>query len=123
MMKKALREKEILELRRSGISLNEIGLKYNISRERVRQICGNRSYCGVLSAKLHKIPYLGLRHWLEENKYSMSEVCEKMGYSTHDSSRNFMSQLFCGKRQLTKNNIDKLLKITNMTYEELFKEK
>lgn len=60
------RNKEIYKLRESGLTLQEVGNKFSITRERVRQICYRLSPAGLIQIRKIGIEKEYQRKWLEE---------------------------------------------------------
>lgn len=108
-------------MRNDGYTLQQIGDTFGCSREYVRQCLGNRSYSGTLKRTVEQIPFIGLRNWIDENKISVAELCEKMGLSEANGSQTYLTTYIYGKHEFRKSHIDKLIEITNIPYEELFR--
>lgn len=65
-------------------------------------------------------PYPVLTQWMNDNQITRQELAEKLGYSPSTVSYYIITKIMRTDK-FTKKEIDKLLEITGMTYEELFK--
>lgn len=65
-------------------------------------------------------PYPVLTQWMNDNQITRQELAEKLGYSPSTGSYYIITKIMRTDK-FTKKEIDKLLEITGMTYEELFK--
>ena len=114
------RKKYMQELYDSGMTLKEIGKKVGISSQRVSQIIGGQRRVRFRYHTANKVVYSGLRKWMNENKVSVNELTRRLyGNSDPESVRRTRDKLW-GKHEFTKTYIDKILKITGQTYEEIF---
>lgn len=122
---KADRNKEIIELRRSGMAQTKIGKMYGISRQRVDQICKGTKpitkhdpcHSGKTARALRlECVFPNIRRFMIDNKLVESTFGELLGLS-----QNTVSTWLTGKAAPRKDTIDKILEITNMTYEEAFR--
>lgn len=111
---------EKLELREQGLSYTQIAEKLGVSPQAVRQALAkhNPKYFQFVTEK--GCIYKGLREWMNENKVSRAELIRRMGYEplseTHTRFGNYLS----GRSDFRKTNIDGILKVTGMTYEQAF---
>lgn len=105
-----------LDERKKGMTYREIADKYGVSFQSVHSTCIRQD--GTYRVHIiHKkgCIYPNLRKWLNEDRVRRDAFFKSMkGYPV----REYMK----GERQPKKNAIDLMLKITGMTYEELFKE-
>ena len=108
-------------MREDGYTLQEIGDCFSVSREYVRQLLGNRSYSGTLKKKISKIPYIGLRDHIDDNKLSLAELCRKIDWNEYPGSQSCFSEYLRGNHEMKMWMIDKLIEITNIPYENLFR--
>ena len=114
------RKEDMKKLYESGMSLQEIADEMGISRQRVHQIIGkqNKSLFKPFTAK--RCVYAGLRKWLNDNKVSTAELTRRLYGNTHGENYERTRLRLCGSKELNKTYIDKLLKITGLTYDEAF---
>lgn len=105
---------EMFRLRIEGRSLQEIGGRFGITRERVRQIL-NKPHAGGIATRC---VYPAIRRYLETNVISQKDLAERIGVSNSG-----LTNVLLGKRQPNKRTIDKILSETGLTYEEAFSTK
>lgn len=110
----------IFELRLDGMTLEEIGKEYGISRERVRQILEEVTHGYDRKARcsyMRRCIYPGLKNWLLENRMTASELNKELAFAGKPT-------LFYNRMTgVTKFNIDEIktiLAYTGMTFEEAF---
>ena len=103
---------EMFQLRIEGCSLQEIGDKFGITRERVRMIL-NKPVVGGL---FRDCIYPAIANYINDNHIVVKDFAERMGcsYAT-------LHSLLSGKRGTIKSVIDKILSETGLTYEEAFR--
>ena len=105
---------DICAMKLNGYTLQEIGDKYGVSRERIRQIL--QGICNPKPRRCHADwLYPNIAKWANESRISNNRLGELLGV-TNTAVRNYM----IGKRDLPKRVIDKLIEISGMTYEKLF---
>lgn len=107
-------EMDIFSMRLDGYTYDQIGKKYGVTRERVRQILNVK---GVRAAYKNSPKWIfpNIRPWMRKNHMSGKEMACMLG-----TCSNSFSSYMTGKRDIPKHVIDKLLQITGMTYEECF---
>ena len=98
-------------MRMDGYTLQEIGNKYGITREYVRQILD----VGKRKDISQKIVYPGLKQYLVENKMSVRKLSFLIG-TQYQTALNAL----CGKSKPGMDVINKILQVTGLTYEEAF---
>lgn len=106
--------------RENGFTYKEIAEKYGITYQCVAQACGKQSIPHFRYNETCIFP--ALRDWMNDNKCNASEILRKMGLTHHGSNYCRMTNLLTGRVELKKKEIDFFLKLTGMTYEELFRE-
>lgn len=105
---------EIKRLRASGETYASIAVRFAVSPTLVRRYCdADKPYHRAFEND--KIVYTGIREWLAEHKISLLKMCREV-----DASYYNMYHIVTGKGLPRKDNIDKILKYTGMTYEEAF---
>lgn len=111
--------------RAQGMTYRQIGEKHGISRSRVYQIIGGdtdkRESCFRGITEKDCI-YPNLRKWMNDNKISKIELTRRIFGEGHTELQCRLSEWLRGKCYPTKKNIDRFIKVTGLTYEELFKE-
>lgn len=102
-------------LREKGLTYEEIGDIFGISKQAVHEAL-NKPRDGFRETTVRRVKYVGLRNWMLNNRVSLAELERRCG----DSCR--MRRSLVGPYEPSKRNIDAILKITGLTYEECFKE-
>lgn len=105
---------EMFQLRVEGYSLQEIGDKFGITRERVRQILSKP--VRVAKASTIKCVYPAISDYLKCNRISAYQFASRTGiaYAT-------LCNTLTGRTNPNKRVIDKILSETGLTYEEAFR--
>lgn len=100
-------------LREKGMTYDEIGEVFGITKQAVHDTLSHQRD-GFREKTILKIKYVGLRNWMLENRITITELEHRCGRRitslTHDHY------------DLSKKNIDAILSVTGLTYEECFKE-
>jgi transcriptional regulator with XRE-family HTH domain len=115
------KREQAIALRKKGMTYQEIADSMGVSK----------AYVAVLLDKTVKTsnfhiwpielsPYPVLTQWMNDNQMTRQELAEKLGYSPSTSSCYIITKIMKTDK-FTKKEIDKLLELTGMTYEELFK--
>lgn len=106
------RKKGIEAMRASGMTYNEIGQVLGVSRQRVHQIAHRKRGDHFHVGAVEKIPYIGLRNWMLENRVSVTELSKLCG----------VRQLkLNGKHSMRMETANKVVQLTGMTFEECFR--
>lgn len=104
---------EMIEMRKEGMSLSEIGKQFGISRQRVYQIIGGEHvYPG---RPLKNCVFPGITNWLRERSMPVKQFADNLHYS-----RGTLYLKLWGKHTFTLNEIKEVLAYTGMTFEEAF---
>lgn len=105
---------EMFQLRVEGYSLQEIGDKFGITRERVRQILSKP--VRVAKASTIKCVYPAISDYLKCNRISAYQFASRTGitYAT-------LCHTLTGRTNPNKRVIDIILSETGLTYEEAFR--
>ena len=101
-------------LHEKGLTYEEIGELFDMSRQAAWEIA-NKSNDGFRVSTIKKIKYKGLREWMLKNRVNLCELerlCGGMKFAT----------LTRTTYNPSKKNIDAILSVTGLTYEECFKE-
>lgn len=115
------KREQAIALRQKGMTYQEIADSMGISK----------AYVAILLDKTVKTsnfhiwpielsPYPVLTQWMNDNQITRQELAEKLGYSPSTGSYYIITKIMRTDK-FTKKEIDKLLEITGMTYEELFR--
>ena len=105
--------------RELGMTYQQIADKHGVSRQTVAEACGRQGYQFRHFTK-ERCVYPFLRQWLNENKVSTAEFIRRMGCCWSGSMCLLYSNYFKGKTYPSKQVIDRMLKVTGLTYEQLF---
>lgn len=108
--------------RAQGMRYEQIGKKYGISRQYVYQLIGGETKSRFKTLTEKDCIYPNLRKWMNENKVSRVELTRRLFGNGYANNQNYLCNWLKGKRYPLKKNIDRLIKVTGLTYEELFKE-
>ena len=120
-IKRTLTIKEMKALREQGYTYDQIARISGVSKARVFSLVGkgNPIYIRALTEK--ECIYPALRQWMTANQISRMELTRQMQNGVavpYFSTR--LSRILRGEQEPRKTEIDKLLSITQMTYEQLF---
>lgn len=106
------------ELYNQGVSVEKIAENYGISRQRVYQLIETkRSYITTVNEK--QCIYPSLRNWLN---FSRINICGLTRMIYGDAQEHKITVVASALRggNCTKKTIDKILKVSGLTYEEAF---
>lgn len=120
-IKRTLTIKEMKALREQGYTYDQIARISGVSKARVFGLIGkgNPAFAKALSEK--ECIYPALRQWMAANQISRMALTRQMqdGVAVpYFSTR--LGRILRGEQEPRKTEIDKLLSITQMTYEQLF---
>lgn len=107
-------------LRAQGYSYREIAERLNISHQAVASSLSKSQDYAFRAITPVRCIYCGLRKWMNENKISVAELCRRMGYKGITNNHERISRKISGKTEIRKSEIDKIIRITGLTYEYLF---
>ena len=113
------RKKQMIRLYQGGMTYRQIAAEFGISHQRVVQIIGNSKENLFRAVSKKRCVYSGLRKWLNDNKVSVCELTRRLYGNACGENLNRTRGRLKGNVELTKTYIDKLLKITGLTYEEM----
>ena len=104
-----------LEDRERGMTYQEIAEKYGISRQAAHMSCMQAGGISYNPISERGCIWPNLRKWLNADKERQDRFFQATNYCC-------IRHILSGKQQPKKNVIDHMMKITGMTYEELFAE-
>ena len=108
-------------MRREGASYREIAQAFGCSYQNVAQILGKYDETKFRPFREKDCVYPGLRKWLNDNKCSRRELFRKMhGKNMGGTSVQTLSNRLHGERGFTMNEINIIISVTGLTYEQLF---
>lgn len=106
--------------RNAGMTYEQIGAKYGISRQRVGQLIGkSNKYCFRV-IKRNGCKFVNLRDWMNENYISRNELARMMGFCPTGETMSRIRSYLTGASDPPKVYIDKMIEATGMDYETLF---
>ena len=108
-----------MEAREAGMTYREIAEKYGVSHQCVAQSCaqgGSRFRAHTESDVVFPI----LRRWLNQNKVSRAEFVRRMGKIPNSGEITKLSKWLKGECAPSKMQIDRMLAVTGLTYEQFF---
>lgn len=106
---------EALQMLLNGATYAEVGRKYMLSTETIRKMFANILDGGTRRYSRVECIYQGLGEWCKKNGYTAHSLGKKLGVGN-----GVMNKAFREEGCLRKDNIDKILELTGMTYEECF---
>lgn len=128
-MKHSDNARKMLEMRMDGATYQEIGDKFNISRQGAHQIVSN--YCNAITGvrgqgfNVRNIKYEAIRDYFLNNlEESVTSFTEKIFGSNCGSKIQTMKNFLTGKSdsRFTVTQIKRICEIVGSTFEEVFKE-
>lgn len=113
--------REKINLHKQGLTHQQIADRLGVSRQAVTPYLAkyNPAYFQIIDEK--GCIFKGLREWLNKNKVTRAELVRRMGMIPHSSVVTRISCCLKGEREFAKCEIDDILAITGMTYEQAFK--
>lgn len=106
--------KDMFSMRIDGYTLKEIGEKYGISRERVRQLLSNAA--GGRNRIIRKnYVYSNIENWMYENDINQEDIAKECG-----CCQNNVSAILTGKYKPSFDFVSAVLRMSGMTFEEAF---
>ena len=103
-------------MRLDGYTLQEIGDKYGLTRERIRQMFASITTKSGISRKSYKnYIYPNISDWMIDNNVKQSDLSKKLG-----CAQVTISSYLTGKREPTFSFINLMLELTKMPYEVVF---
>ena len=112
---------EMFKMRLDGATYQEIADKYGVTRQNVEQILKIREPSKRHSKEKYKICiYKGLREWLEKNNYKLNDLQNIISKTKQRQAGNCLRMKLSGERDFRLSEINKIINLTGMTFEELF---
>lgn len=100
-------------MRLDGYTLQEIGDKYGLTRERIRQMFAAVTTESGISRKNYIYP--NISDWMIENNVNQYDLCKKLG-----CAQNTASYYLTGRKNPSFAFINLMLELTKMPYEVAF---
>ncbi len=111
---------EKFELREQGLTYTQIAEILGISKQAVRQSLAKYNPKHFQPFNEEGCIYKGLREWLNRNKVSRTELIRRTGYLPHTTKIQRLSLCLKGEAEFKKCEIDDILAVTGLTYEQAF---
>jgi transcriptional regulator with XRE-family HTH domain len=106
--------------RAKGLTYREIGEKYGVSGQYIAMICGKSDGRNFRAWTEKTCIYPNLRNWLNENKVSLNEFVRRNGVEVAGNTAGRFRAYLNGRTYPPKKTIDRMLKVTGLTYEQLW---
>ena len=100
-------------MRLNGYTLQEIGDKYGLTRERIRQMFAAVTTESGISRKNYIYP--NISDWMIDNNVSQYDLCKKLG-----CTQTTISSYLTGRKHPSFAFINLMLELTKMPYEVVF---
>lgn len=113
-----IRKERMIELRKQGMTYEEIAKEVGMSRQRVYQIIGG-NYRRHRKFKEDEIVYAGLRNWMNEHDMGWAQLVRSIYGYYHPELYVRVKSVMSGKN-CRKDYIDRVLFATGLTYEQAF---
>ena len=107
-------------LREQGFSYTEIARQLGISKQAVQQGLAEQDMRYFQFVTEKGCIYPNIRKWMNDNRVSVSEIARRMGLLPHSCTSARIRSYLTGRVSPNKPTIDKILSITNLTYEQAF---
>ena len=112
-----------LELRSDGMTYTEVASVLGVTMGEVYIAAGHVGRTRTYRAFTPKrCVYPNIRDWLNNNKITLRQLCEYMCPFVTGATINRIRDMLSGATELRKSDIDRLLKLTGLTYEQAFLE-
>lgn len=115
------RAEEFSALRQQGLTYREIADQYGVSYQAIAQQLRGSYHSCFRGVSKEKVVFDGLRDWMNDNEVGMMELMHRFhGHFVGGSSAANLREKLRGVRELKKSDIDELIRVTGLSYEELF---
>ena len=110
-------------MREKGMTYREIAEECGCSYQNVAMALARRNVARFRCFTEKGCVYPALRKWLNDNRICVDELLRRIyGHNTGGHTRSRWGEILRGRAELRKQDIDSLIRVTGMTYEELFRE-
>ena len=107
-------------LRAQGLTYRQIAERLGISHQAVASSLSKSTEATFRFITSDRCIYEGLRAWMNNKKISVAELSRRLTRVPHTEAQNRLAKKLRGCSELKKNDIDKIIYITGLKYEELF---
>ena len=108
--------------REAGETYAQIAKRYGVSSQAVAAACARGQSGRFRAWTKEQCIYPNLRQWLNENQIGMTGLLCRLDILPTDSARGRYESYLKGRTYPQKKNIDRMLQVTGMTYEQLWME-
>lgn len=116
-------KQEIFALRDEGYTYRDIAKKVGVSFQRVAQVCAGVNSMKGYPVRLNEhVKYDKIRDWMYDNKVNITKMTQLMGYENCTATKQRVSAMLYGEKEMRMRDIKKLLNLTGFTFEEVFGE-
>lgn len=112
----------MVEDREAGMTHREIAEKHGVSIQYVSFVVGKYDPRYFKHVTEKGCVYPNLRRWMNENKISAAELLRRMYLEPLPGNLERLRNVMNGRANPRKDYIDRLISVTGMKYEKLFKE-
>lgn len=109
-----------MQERKKGLTYREIAEKYGVTYQAVACAVGKADPTRFKPFTEEQVVYTILRDWLNTNRISKKEFVRRMGNIPGGTNCTNLDSWLKGVTYPSKQNIDLMLMVTGLTYEELF---
>lgn len=106
------RKRMIEAMHAGGMTYDEIGQALGISRQAAHQMVNRKKSKNFHEATVMKIPYIGLREWMLENRVSVRELTRRCETKT---------LILDGSHNLRADKVGKILEVTGLKFSDCFR--
>jgi transcriptional regulator with XRE-family HTH domain len=110
----------IKQLAREGVSVLELARQFGVSRTRIYQILDEDKIALFKVTTEEQCIYPKWRNWMNENRVSKQDLLRQLGLVNANVNRSRLRAYMTGQCYPQKHTIDDLIRITGLTFEELF---
>lgn len=116
-------KERMLELYDKGLNYAQIAKEIGCSRQYVSQRLGYRNDAPARNKRYDetRCVYNGLRKWLNEEGISCAKFTRMLGYKPNSNAYVRVGNILNGTLEPRMIDIDRILRVTDLTYEEAFK--
>ncbi len=118
-----MRRWELYEsMRKQGMTYQKIADTCGCTRQNVYYALARQEKRIVRKITPERCVYPALREWMDENRVSVAELLRRIrGEDARGHNRSRFDNVLKGQADPKKSEIDGLMRVTGMTYEELFR--
>ena len=118
------KKEQMRELREAGMTYKAIGARLGVSGQYVAHVLGqNGTHGGFKPYSEQQCVYAGLRRWLNQHQIARRALCAILDKrAVHGGSATSVRAHLRGEGSFSMADINKLIEVSGMTYEELFRQ-